>query len=432
MESQSPASGKATPRLYLPKRSTVLVHCFLLVTLLAIQYSAVDGVMESLVSSEDEELAYIKQDQYLLEFAVHIGYIFTPALTSVFLVKTANAKIPIILGVIIASLATFFAPGAIQTSLFRGMWARIVFGAGFGMTLVSLFQLIAVWIPRDEYSRSITFIASGFYAGISFGDLWSAILVKSQGWTTVFHTFALVTLVYLAIWSYIVTRSPQSHSKITISELSYLQTNAARIEPSALNLWSLLRLKVTWVFVFTLTVFFVIHTGLVSTIPYLFMELLWLDLTFAFLTLLILLSNTFALCFDYVCRTEPGKAPKKLREVIGTTSFIGTACFLKFFCGSQHALTARIMGYSFAWLIFTNSYCGNIAALLDVFPRHSALILGLTFIPVGFWNIFAHVGLRWILDTTGNWDFVLSLASGLLFFAGVVWGVFGTTERVTM
>jgi hypothetical protein len=58
--------------------------------------------------------------------------------------------------------------------------------------------------------------------------------VKSQGWTTVFHTFALVTLVYLAIWSYIVTRSPQSHSKITISELSYLQTNAARIEPSGL------------------------------------------------------------------------------------------------------------------------------------------------------------------------------------------------------
>jgi hypothetical protein len=108
----------------------------------------------------DEELAYIKQDQYLLEFAVHIGYIFTPALTSVFLVKTANAKIPIILGVIIASLATFFAPGAIQTSLFRGMWARIVFGAGFGMTLVSLFQLIAVWIPRDEVSEIKSFSQS--------------------------------------------------------------------------------------------------------------------------------------------------------------------------------------------------------------------------------------------------------------------------------
>jgi hypothetical protein len=52
MEGLNPIGGKPTPRLYIPKRSTVLVHCFLLLTLLSMQYVALDGAMEALVTDE--------------------------------------------------------------------------------------------------------------------------------------------------------------------------------------------------------------------------------------------------------------------------------------------------------------------------------------------------------------------------------------------
>ena len=63
--------------------------------------------------------------------------------------------------------------------------------------------------------------------------------------------------------------------------------------------------------------------------------------------------------------------------------------------------------------------------------RHAALIVGLSYIPVALMNIWAHVGLRWVLDSTGNWSFVLSSIAASLSISGILWGVFGSTERIS-
>lgn len=53
---QMGADRKGNPDLYLPKRSTVLVLCFILCTLTSAQYHILDGIMDALLKDEGNEI----------------------------------------------------------------------------------------------------------------------------------------------------------------------------------------------------------------------------------------------------------------------------------------------------------------------------------------------------------------------------------------
>ena len=96
---------------------------------------------------------FLKLDQFMLELAIHLGYFVTAPLTGFFVVKSAQPKKTIIFGFIISSLATFYTPIA-GTALFSMMWARAMTGAGLGMVVVSMYQLVVIWIPKQEVSEA--------------------------------------------------------------------------------------------------------------------------------------------------------------------------------------------------------------------------------------------------------------------------------------
>lgn len=59
-----------------------------------------------------------------------------------------------------------------------------------------------------------------------FASLWGIVLSKVYSWSATFHWFAIVPLLFLGFWSYVVSGTPASHPKITNIELNYLRANA--------------------------------------------------------------------------------------------------------------------------------------------------------------------------------------------------------------
>ena len=56
MEEAATSKKRESLPLYLPKRSTVLVYCFILTVLLSGQYHLLDGVMEAVLRDEGNSL----------------------------------------------------------------------------------------------------------------------------------------------------------------------------------------------------------------------------------------------------------------------------------------------------------------------------------------------------------------------------------------
>jgi len=267
-----------------------------------------------------------------------------------------------------------------------------------------------------------------------FANLWGSVLTKVYSWHAAFYWFSVVSLLFLGFWSYVVAKSPGDHTKITKAELAYLRSNAAPAEGQGLMLKVLLQSRIVWIFFLCNILFQYAHTGIFSVIQFFIVDTLWVDFTFGVLTLVLLYYNCSAMVFDYILKLDradvTGKNNHKMREAVGAAGSIGCAVFLKLFCGAYHSTGIRLCGFAVALAFLVNAYAGHVSAMLDVIPRHTALIVGFSFIPVGLMNIWAHVGLRWVLDTTGNWSFVLSSISTSLCITGILWGAFGSTERL--
>jgi len=267
-----------------------------------------------------------------------------------------------------------------------------------------------------------------------FASLWGIVLSKVYSWSATFHWFAIVPLLFLGFWSYVVSGTPASHPKITNIELNYLRANALSPEGKGLFLVQLFSTKEVWILFLSSILFQFGHTAIFSVIPFFIMDVLWVDVTFGLLILIILFYNVSSMVFDYFLKIDrqdaTGKNARKLREAVGAAGLIGSACFFKLFCGSGHTVAIRLTGFLIGLAFFGFSYAGHISAMLDVIPRHAPLIIGLSFIPSSLMNMWAHVGLRWVLDSTGNWSFVLSSIAASLSLSGILWGAFGTTERL--
>ena len=175
----------------------------------------------------------MKNSFYQVESSVYFGILISSPLTGIFVVKSANPKTSIIFGSLICSLISFLTP-LLGSSLFGFMWARGIFGVGFGMIFVSFFHLFSFWIPKQEYTRTVAFLATSRYAGMMLSDLWTDVFTKLYSWQATFYWFSVVPLLFLPFWAYVVRRSPSDHSTITASELNFLIANASPPEPQCL------------------------------------------------------------------------------------------------------------------------------------------------------------------------------------------------------
>lgn len=421
--------GKAV--LYLPKRSTLLILCFVVSLFAAAQFFALDGAMIQLL--KDETVGeYLKTGQWQVEAAVFVGLAVTPPIFGWLLVVTGRTKLVLAAGLLVSSVATMATPSRLLLGMHEANIVRAVLGAGQGMILVGLYSAISHWIPRQEYTRAVTFLASGCYAGMLVADLAASVLVTSDGYASFFHWLGFVPLPFLCLFAYVFRNSPTKHSTVTQSELTYIRANAIVADKHSVALGSLLKSREVWAAGLTWMLFHCACQSVYHVLPYFFMEVVWADVSFAGLMVLLVASNVTSMVLDYLIdkdRTSPTGTDHNLRKTLGAGGMMGAALLMRAFCTAGHASTVRLVAFALGLVALVLGFAGAPAGILDVAPRQAPLVIGIFATPAALLSIFCTVGMRWILDSTGSWQFVFSFNGILLCIGAILWGIWGTSDR---
>jgi len=353
------------------------------------------GLLRPLTPSCLEVTDFLKLDQHMLELAVHIGFLVTPVLSALFVVRTGAGRTLVVAGSLFSSVSTFLFP-LVGHSLFGMMWARALAGAGQGMTIIGLIHLLLLWVPRQEYTRALTLVGGGYYAGMMVADVWGGVISKIYSWQAAFYWFSFVPALLLALWAYVVAPHPALHTTITPTELAYLRANCVAPEPAPLRLRVLAHAPTFWLFVGVTVLYQFAHTVVFSVSPFFVMDVFWVDLSFPVLCVLLVYYNGAAMLFDQFLQKDradaSGKWSRRPREALGCVGLVGAALFLKLFCGISHAPGVRFFAFTIALALFSHAYGGHMAATFEVFPRYVTKRLP----PLLLWYALTWRGSLWV------------------------------------
>lgn len=136
--------------------------------------------------------------------------------------KTYGGKPVLGCGVFFWSLATALTPIAARTSLPVLIAVRIGMGVAEGISLPTMHQLTACWIPPHERSRFVAFVTSGQYVGTVGAMLCSPMVAES--WPSIFYLFASIGFAWCLAWYLLASSTPEQHPRISAAELRYIQS----------------------------------------------------------------------------------------------------------------------------------------------------------------------------------------------------------------
>ncbi|GLV37066.1 Major Facilitator Superfamily Transporter 17 [Carabus blaptoides fortunei] len=101
---------------------------------------------------------------------------------------------------------------------------RCVQGFASGLTWPAMYALVGHWIPTPERSRFMSSF-QGFSIGIGITYPLCGFLIAHFGWRSVFYTTGSVGVVWCVAWYLLAFDSPETHPRITESEMRYIQEN---------------------------------------------------------------------------------------------------------------------------------------------------------------------------------------------------------------
>ena len=87
-------------------------------------------------------------------------------------------------------------------------------------------QIISRWVPRQERSRSLSFIYSGMYLGSSVGLLVCPPLIAAFGWPSVFYFFGGLGGLWYACWNVSAAATPDASTTISDAEREYISARS--------------------------------------------------------------------------------------------------------------------------------------------------------------------------------------------------------------
>ncbi|KAG8182755.1 hypothetical protein JTE90_023393 [Oedothorax gibbosus] len=159
--------------------------------------------------------------------AANLGFVITH-MPGGLLAEMAGAKITLLSGILIASVAHVVSPFAAWAGSYYMIAVLLLRGLGHGVLPPSNFVLAANWIPRHERGMVMTFICSGICVGAIVGGMASGALCASDflaGWPSVYYIFGSLGILLSLCYALFVYNSPSQHPRITDSERMYIIEN---------------------------------------------------------------------------------------------------------------------------------------------------------------------------------------------------------------
>lgn len=304
------------------------------------------------------------------------------------------------------SVLTLLTPTAATASFAILIAARIGMGAAEAGTFPSAYDLLGRWAAPAERARGVAWMMNGIPIGTVIGLAASGWLIERYGWPSAFYVFALLGLIWVAIWLQGVYNDPADDPRLESAERTLLTGTAAPMEAATrLPLFKLLRWPILGIVVGHFAVTWNLYV-LLTWLPSYFRDVQHLSIANAGLfsaapwLMMFTATSVGGALSDRLIRR--GARVTLMRKLMQSLGLFGSAAFLLMLPLAHSPLVALTLlcagtgAFGLAW-------CGFAPAILDVAPRHSALLAGFsnTFATIpGAFGVFM---IGWLIDLTGTY-----------------------------
>lgn len=177
-------------------------------------------------STSTGEFDWDQHLQGLVTGAFYWGYLL-PQIMGGRLAELYSAKLVILVGGAIGTLATFLGPIAANTNVGFFIATRVLCGLGLSVFQPCLHSLIARWCPPSERSVFSSIVYSGNQFGVVISMPVAGLLCQYVDWTWPFYVFGILSAVWLLLWIIFVYNTPDEHPWISKHEYSYIHESLA-------------------------------------------------------------------------------------------------------------------------------------------------------------------------------------------------------------
>lgn len=301
---------------------------------------------------------------------------------------------------------SFFALPYITYLSFSGLIAlRALQGLVIGFSLPPLHTITSKWIPPDERGWFISSYMGGALS-ILVGYPFFGWLLTVSSWEMIFYVSGAVGVVWSLAWELLMFDTPEQHPRISVEELNYIQRSLrgtvhhARLATPWLSILGSLQV---WLNLLGNTMYFVILCLSMMYFPSYLKTVHGMDVQTAALLsglpqgLRLLLSILSAIVSDRLIRTR--KTSRTAVRKVSTAAFTLIAGLLLIalgFTGCNTDLVVVLIFLVVATIGFTN--CGVLAAMVDITPNFSGILLGFATILAAVAAGILPVYVGWLTD----------------------------------
>jgi MFS transporter, ACS family, solute carrier family 17 (sodium-dependent inorganic phosphate cotransporter), other len=411
------AEGGRAP---VPRRHVVVGMAFLATV---IGYSDRVNMSVAAVAMKDE-LGWSQTQKGMVLSAFFVGYMAF-MFAGGFLATRVGGKRVLGLSVLAWSVVTLLTPLAAQASLGTLFAARVAIGLGEAGLFPASYELFSRWVPASERSRAVARMLSGIPVGTVAGVMATGWLVTRFGWPSAFYGFGVLGLAWVVVFFRNIANDPRDDPQVREGERAILP--APEGERSAKVPWR--RLLLRWP-VLAIGVAHFASTWslyvLLSWLPSYFRDVQHLTLANAGLFSAAPWITNFAglqigasVADRLIAR---GVGTTLVRKLLQCAGLLGVAGFL---------LALRDVGTPGAALALLCAATGSLGAcncgfapgMMDVAPRHGALLYGVSNTFATLPGIVGVAVTGWLVDRTGTYTAGFVLAAGVSVTAAVLFAV---------
>jgi ACS family sodium-dependent inorganic phosphate cotransporter len=409
------------------RRHTVLILCFL-----ALFIAYTDRVNISIAAvAMREQLGWTQTTKGLVLSAFFVGYMLF-MIVSGWLAHRYGGKRVLAAAVVTWSVFTLLTPWAATHSTAALIAVRVGLGIGEAAVLPAAFELFGRWVPPDERTRAVTRFLSGIPCGQVLGFIGTGWIITQSGWPMAFYVFGAIGLVWVGFWLPKVTDDPGADPHISPQELRLLQIQGVAAEPQPAMPW---RRCLT---AFPVWAIFVTHFCnnwalylLISWLPSYFREALGLSISNASLfsaapwLATFVTANLAAMIADKAIAT--GIPVLLVRRLTICIALVGIAIFLML-ARDVHSPTMALTLVCAATGCLGIGMAGFLPNWLDIAPRRSAVLVGVSNTIATIPGILGVAITGWLVDTTGTYSSAFLLTAALSVGGAVFYLLFGSAR----
>jgi ACS family sodium-dependent inorganic phosphate cotransporter len=298
--------------------------------------------------------------------------------------------------------------------------ARVALGLGEGVNTPSIANLVARWFPLEERTRAIVVNLAGIHTGTLIALPVSAWIADTYGWRAIFYVFAVLGLVWVALWHAWAEDPPGTGAEpVPVRSVPWMLFLRQRAVWALLLTTFVTNWTAWFMYSWVPTYFIRVHgfslkgSGLVSAVPNLVMIVAGLLAGWA--------------ADRAIAR---GRSVTRVRKVLLSGGFAGATLFLL-------ALPHVPIGYaavaclSGALACFAFGASTVLVNSLDLSPRHAGVLVGLQGTAGNIAGMVSPVLGGAIIAHTGDWNLNFYLIAALLVAGVLVWTRWASGEPIT-